>query len=441
MQEQPIVYKKSNIIISSKFKGSLLENRLIAIATSRLTVKNNRPYALITMSEIKKFLNIPASDRNIYNKVKRAVKALPSHPVIIEDYDSFNGQNEDSIKGSIVAMSMISTSKYTNGKIEIFFNEDFIPLMMNLKNNFTLLELQTLMKFENDYSFRLYELLRKEVYRIKEDVGYIDAYYSLSELKCLIGVVDINHPSVRMAIEAGKSWDYIVNELKVEKEHKVWGEFERKVLKKAQKEIKELSDICFKYVGKPCGRGGKIIGVTFYVYKNYVQNEYTGDKSIKNGHNKNNDISIFNYDQDVAKLCEEMNDIVTYEQCYDLYKTASYDYDKVLMAYEKSKEQSYIENFMGWMKSCIKGNGYQEKPIPMIDGSVEQGNKVTELLNDYNENKSEISKVAWGKIKEKADFSAFLEYYDLDECLLELTKSSEECIKLYVDWKLKRGVK
>lgn len=436
MDSLSTVYKKSNFIISSKYKATLIENKLIAIATSRLTINDGSPYAMITMSEIKNYFGIDKDDKNIYKKIKRAVKALVSHPVIIEDCDSIGGKNDNSINGSIIAMSMITTAKYTNGKVEIFFNKDFIPLMINLKNNFTLLELQTLMKFEEDYTFRLYEVLRKEIYKIKDN-GTVSVYYGLSELKCLIGLIDINNPTVRMAIEAGKPWDYIVNDLKVEKSFRVWADFKKKVIETARKEINEKSDISFTYEPLPSGRGNKFIGITFYISKNnYGQNNHQTDDGSNSDHSK--DINLFEYDGKVEELVVYLENSITFDQCYELFTCASYEEVVVKKAYDYSKEQKYIENFMGWMKWCIKNKAYETEKIPVIDGSVSKGKEVVEIMNDYNENKDEYSKMAWGKIKGKDDFDLFLKYYDLEVEMLELTKPYEECIRLYVDWKLKR---
>lgn len=438
MGDLSTVYKKSNFIISSKYKASLMENKLIAIATSRLTIKDDCPYAMITMSEVKKFLGVDKDNKNIYKQVKRYVKSLVSHPVIIEDYDTSIGKNDNSIKGNIIAMSMITTAKYTNGKIEIFFNRDFVPLMMNLKNNFTLLELQTLMKFEKDYTFRLYEILRKEIYKIKND-GVISVYYGLSELKCLIGLIDINQPSVRIAIESGKSWDYIVNELKVEKSFKAWGDFRRDVIEVAMEEINEKTDISFTFEPHPSGKGNKYIGITFYIKKNttnYGQNNHQEMKSSISDHS--NETNLTDYDQKVEELVVYLENSITFDQSYELFRCASYDEVVVKKAYDYSKEQKYIENFMGWMKWCIKNKAYETEKIPVIEGSVSKGKEVVEIMNDYNENKDEYSKMAWEKTKDRDDFETFLKYYDLEVEMLELTKPYEECIRLYVDWKLKR---
>lgn len=421
--------KKSNFLISAKYKATIMENKIIAIAMGKLIVRDNVPFASLTVSELKNYLSVNSIDRNIYRDVKRAVKSLVSHPIILED-QLFDVQNDESVTGRIHALSFITNAVYENGRIDIWFNKEFKGYMFNLKNNFTLFELQIMMKFTKDYTFRLYELLRKEVYKIK-DGNCIMVSYSLSELKCLIGIVDINKADVRIAIERGKSWDYIVEDMKTERTFVKWGELERKVVKVAQKEIKELSDISFEYKPIKRGRGGKVVGIDFYVYKNANK-----DSMSMMTNNDYLQLSFDDYSVQIDELYDEFNQVFTKEQLYDLLRLSEYNCQIIREAYNCSLKQKYIDNLMGWIKAYIKNGGYNEKSITVSNGSVEQGEKIQEVLDDYNKNKEKYSLLAWKKIKGNNDFTYFLQHYDLDLELLELTKSSQECIKLYVDWKL-----
>lgn len=430
VKENNNIIKKSNFLISAKYKATIMENKIIAIAMGKLIVKDNVPFASLTVSELKKYLNVDSVDRNIYRDVKRAVKALVSHPIILED-QVFDVQNDESVSGRIHALSFITNAVYENGRIDIWFNKEFNNYMFNLKNNFTLFELQVMMKFTKDYTFRLYELLRKEVYRIKGN-SCIKISYTLAELKCLIGIVDINRSDVRIAIERGKSWEYIVDDMKTERTFVKWGELERKVIKVAQKEIQELSDIRFEYTPIKRGRGGKVVGIDFYIHKN-VENDLVATTIEGNDYIQ---LSLDDYNVQIDELYKAFNGVFTKEQIKDLLKISEFNSEIIKEAYECSLKQKYIDNLMGWIKAYIKNGGYTNKAIVVSNGSVEQGERIQEVLEDYTNNKDQYSFIAWNKIKTSTDFKFFTDHYDIDLELLELTREPRECIKLYVDWKL-----
>ena len=76
------------------------------------------------------------------------------------------------------------------------------PYVHQLKTNFTTYEVATLMKIEKAHSYRLYELLKKEIYRSDPNInnGIVTKEYGLSELKCTIGLANTDEEGVRRAI-------------------------------------------------------------------------------------------------------------------------------------------------------------------------------------------------------------------------------------------------
>ena len=72
----------------------------------------------------------------------------------------------------------------------------------------------------------------------------------------------------------------------------------------------------------------------------------------------------------VMKLMKSQN--ISAVQAELLINEAGGDIDLIKRAYEMSKKQAHIENFMGWMRSAIKRNAYADsKPIETAYGSTE----------------------------------------------------------------------
>lgn len=432
------VIQKSNYLISCKYKGSLLENQIITLGLGRITEKDGQPYACVLVKELKEITN--NYGKNIYRDAKRVTKSMVNHSIIIEDGDTADLDVE---QGKILAMSFITNANYTNGKIEMWFNRVLSPVTIDLKRNFTSLEKSILMSFKKDYTFRIYELFRKEIHKMTEKKKQINVNYPLNEFKAIIGIIDLNNTEVKLAIEKGKSFDYIAEHVKVDKQFKRWQDFKVKVLDVANEEMKAISDIYFEYEPIKSGRGGKVVSIDFTIFKRETVIDISNKQRLIDELDSKYEeqCSLFEYNEKVSELIEYVGGIVSETQAYDLLQTAEYNLELIKECHDYSKTQKIINNYMSWMKSAIARGGYKEtKPIVMIEGSVEQGEKVTNIMNDYNETKEDTSKAAWENVvKKKPDFKEFLAYYDIDEELLELTKTSEECIKLYVDWKLKRG--
>ena len=119
-------------------------------------------------------------------------------------------------------------------------------------------------------------------------------------------------------------------------------------------------------------------------------------------------------------------------------KVADYDVERVKKAYDLSKKQKEIKNFVGWMKKAIE-EGYSEDMIHVIDGSEENAKKADEILAEYEREKAtgSLAERTWNRIKKKEEYQEFLQYI-ADQGMTEKTLESiyipKERMELYQNW-------
>ena len=144
-----------------------------------------------------------------------------------------------------------------------------------------------------------------------------------------------------------------------------------------------------------------------------------------------------------ANMTELILDVIDYitdvnissKEASILLKDADYQIDTVKKAYDLSRSQPEIKNFMGWMRQCIRDD-YQPS-IEVMNGSQEAARQVKELQKDIEANKTSLSEKVWEKTKQKDNYPQFLQYLDsqgISEDIIDTIYSPEECLNLYVDW-------
>ena len=254
-------------------------------------------------------------------------------------------------------ISVVDRARYENGVFSIFYNSDVKEYLSDFKANFTVLELPTMLKFKNVYSFRLYELLSSKSYyrkgipkEKKTQVFKID--FNLSELKLNMGVVNAELDAVRKELNnrQAPNFDKAV-EKSPEKKFNTWYEFKRGVLDVAIKEINEKTDMKVTFSPLKGGRGAKVYGVEFIVDLTGRNVDTTKTEFLDKKEMSEDDKLDFIVDakillkefstKDVRVICEK----------------AEYDFEKIENAYRLLKKQIDVENATGWMISCIK-DGY-----------------------------------------------------------------------------------
>lgn len=430
---QGIMVRKSNEFVSGKYKSTLLENKLMAFALTRLRIVNNTPVADMYRSDIVSVLG--CKDRNIYRRLKAAATNMSGHVICLEDK-----------KGNFQCFSMVNNASYIDGVFTIKFNQEMMPYVTNLKYNFTTYELAALARFDYNHSYRIYELLKKEIYKADPNInnGIVQKSYGLNELRCELGLINMDDKEVKKAINERKSWDEIYETVARDRQFPSWYDFKRHVLDVAQEELKEKSDICFEYQADGKGQGSKVRNITFFIKSNELNPvdkiEISQKESI-----------IVQRNADYAEKAKAMDEHplpdmlleyidhnhISMEDMKIFYEDADYDATKVLDAIELADRQECINNYVGWIRRCIT-DGYKE-PVQVLSGSVEKAEQVQAIHNIISSDAENVAARAWKRITTKDDYADFISYCEangLSEKSLNLIYENSEKIDQYTDWKL-----
>ena len=193
---------KSNVLIDSVYSLSSNEQKLLLMVISLLSpdTEEFKTYRL-SVSSIKEIIGTTSGD--FYSQLKTMTYNILSKPFWYQDKET----------GREIQGSWFSTSEYLDnqGMVEFEFSPKVKHLLLNLKSNFTSYTLGFVVKLKSKYSIRIYELLKKN-----ERLNKL--YISVEDLRKL---------------------------LSVDSHYQKYSQFKINVLKVAQREINQNTDIHF----------------------------------------------------------------------------------------------------------------------------------------------------------------------------------------------------
>lgn len=416
---------RSNSLITAKYKSSLLENKLMVLALKRSKKDSlNRPSVEISAEEIRKLSGNTGG--SFYGQLKLAAKSMANRTIFIEDSE----------KKQFKVINLIHVAEYKNGMFSIRFTPEANEYLDDLRDNFTTMKLTTLFVFSSNYAYRLYEILKMHEYKIGKDNTPIVINYSLAELKLEMNCVNTEEKAIQRELQKDTpDYERIVNDIAKEKHLENYSDFRKNALDVAKKQINELSDLYIDYKPVRSGRGGKVVAVDIYLQRNVNNKMYAiaedGTEVVTEEL-----LEPENMTELILDIIDYITDVkISSRDAGILLKDAGYNADAVKKAYDLSKTQTDIKNFMGWMRKCIIED-YQPS-IETMNGSQEAARQVKDVHQDIESNKMSLSVKVWEKTKQKDNYPAFLQYLDsqgISEDIIDTIYSPEECLKLYVDW-------
>lgn len=448
---QNLSLKKSNEMVSAKYKSTLLENQVMAIALTRIEVKANDPSAPLEAKlypgELKKLIGDPA---HIYRTLKTVSKTMVGHTMFMEDQ-----------KGNFKAHAIVTDATYESGVFTVKFNENLREHILGLERNYTTLELSVLTDFKRNSSFRIYELLKKEFYKSnpKKDAGRVDVEYQLSEFRFMIGIANADDPGVKNEMaRMGNNidWDVLYDKLdKKDRKYEKWYELVRNVIVPAQEELAAKSNIRFEYEGIRSGR--KIERVLFSVYPNDAANSSHSKERQKiinenkakqkfaieqSADNRQLEIPLDNYPEFYKEFVGHNE--LTKEDIDLLMIKSQYNPERIRKAVEMADETSkktFINNYMGWLIRCLEENWAE---VPVVEGSASRGHAVVDVVDSYNKSdKESLAERAWQRIKKKEEFTDFvyaIESEGMNIEQMEVIYSHKELVDAFTGFRLGKGI-
>ena len=236
--EEKRLVVQDNAITTARYSMTALEKNIMYMVMAQLD-KNDPPTKYYRISG--KELMERTRKKIKYDELKEATNRLLDRELFIIREN-----------GNYLQIRPISSAEYdSNGMIEIGLDAKIRPYLFELKNNFTTYELNIVLSLDSKFSKRLYEMLAQF-----RSTGILRL--SVQELK-----------------ERLKLYDAKTGEEQYEK----WSAFEKYVLKVAQKEIGELTDLAFEYKLKKTGK--KITDIEFLFNRPNVVNAPKDENAVR----------------------------------------------------------------------------------------------------------------------------------------------------------------
>lgn len=386
-----LMVKKANSLIDSIGKISLMSEKVMLAALLNVQERNGAPeseakyyqtllndtgvdysiglVAELTNSELRRMMD--SKSGSYYTTIKKLMD--PKHP------DSLKQQWGIMIKkpetGRYGYTEILSACIYdsNNGRMFIKFSSEVgvKKQVFNLKENYTLLPYSTMMKFENKYSYRLYELLMSKIgfndSVMKKKQNTYTFNFGLSELKFLLGVFDpvLTQDSKDLFMKEGMSYEEIENSFEDKKKMTRWSDIKKLILEKAKDELDKVSDFNFDYEPIRNGTGGKVVGVELtmtrkqkVIFKDEIVNDSKDDVTKKNP----DDISETDKLTFLEKIYQEYSSLgFSLVDIKAISETAYFDEERVHHAMELFMKAKNVNNAVGWVISAIQHNYPESK--------------------------------------------------------------------------------
>ncbi len=235
---------KSDTIVKARYKLNPLSLKFITVLIAGLKRSDdlNQTYEF-RVKEFKELMGLKRKD--LYWAVKEAVKEILEKPLYIP-------KDEDS--NSFLMLNWVASAEYKEGEgvVEFEISKKLRPYLLSVKERFLKYKLENILSLSNNYSIRLYEILKDWLEVNKRYNKKAEKVISLSDF--------------REMLEIPKS--YSAHDIK------------RHILDKSKKELLEKTDITFNY--KEIKSGRKITHLKFTI----TDNPRGGGKKIEDKEKK-----------------------------------------------------------------------------------------------------------------------------------------------------------
>lgn len=449
-QDTGLTIQRSNALIGAKYSSTLLENKITAFGIAKLQKEylsapqkkmklppSGKLWVQIYPGELNALID---KKKNIYREMKNVSNSLIGHSMLIEGENGFH------------QFAIITDATYVDSCLSICFNDSIVRYISELNGDFTTDHTVYLMSFDNNNAYRIYELLHSHLYHCNPNInnGVYKVSYNIAEFKFMTGIADAEEPGVKKAT-ANKNtidWDYLLDNVCINKKYNDWYELKRKVLIPAQKSLKKYTDMSFEFKGVRKG-GQKIREIDFYISRNIPDSSIKKTQSKKKAiidtkfidNDKNRNFNEMDQQYDITDYVSDRiykeftgHNGLTHEDIQMLLEKAKYDDNLVEKAIMKADQQEHVLNYIGWILKCIERGGYSDESIEVMNGSKD----TAEFIKDIRENahSSSVKEKMWAKIRQKEDFKEFLNMNDITEDMFNMAYDSiEERISVYTQWR------
>lgn len=368
-------YQKSNFIISSVYKSTLLENRVLAVALNSMDKAiEDKEGSLIVELKVDELRNkFGVKGNSLYDNLDKASRKLVGGRTI-----GFSDPEHNRFE----YVPLLTKASFEDGVFTLRFAPEMKKYLkdLNLTGSFTRLNIETMLSFESVYALRLYEILKSKAYAPKGEYVTDNTKFlieiPLSELKLELGVVNGELAKIKSVLLAsGKNGtpDYDLAIEKAEEQmYSVYSEFRRVCIDPAIKEINKKTEMFVEYKAKRTGRGGKTTAIDFTV--SYHKSPFEKE-DIKD----NNDVlekADFNEDDFIDAIRDTISHNLKTSEARTIAKVAEFNMDIIV------KADNYIcslkkppKDYAAYMVSTIQKKYYEKT----VDTSKRGNNKIIDV--------------------------------------------------------------
>lgn len=198
---------KANDLVKAKSNFTRMEHRIIAMMIARLK-KSDQEFKLQRIY-IKDLQELAGTNYDaIYERMEDICDKLLDQQIKVR-------KRTDNDKRVYQGYNILDSCRYVEGSgyIEAMFTKSMKPFLLQLKERFTMYQLQHFMKLTSSHSMRIYEILK-----MRADLEHITM--AVEELREVLGCED---------------------------SYSRFSDFKRYVLEKAQEELHEKTDLAFRF--------------------------------------------------------------------------------------------------------------------------------------------------------------------------------------------------
>lgn len=221
---------KANNLIEAKFRFSLWEMRVFTRMVSLIN-KSDTDFKLhrLYIKDLIDFFGVVSKDD--YATIKEVPRSLAKKQIEMPYLDK-NGEKRWSLITLFPVVTTPDSDDGGNAYIEMMFNHILIDTLLELQSFYSKYDIRNIISLRSMYSFRIFELLKQY-----ELIG--KRSFAVDDLKEILCVSD---------------------------KYKLYSDFKKRVILKAEKDLKKFCDIAFSFEEKK--RGRKVEKITFFIFKN-----------------------------------------------------------------------------------------------------------------------------------------------------------------------------